>query len=135
MCQAADASKLRQINLIDTASNAARDVYSAEQTTDMLKVAVLCQGAGYRSAPRGRFDPLNQAASASSGSLDQKSQASPEEMCLEAEAKVHTALEQSAEALVKGDSAAGQPCRVFIGGAHVQWHSFTHLVLLYNING
>ena len=65
------------------------------------------QGAGYRSAPRGRFDPLNQAASASSGSLDQKSEASPEETCLEAEAKVHTALEQSAEALAKGDSAAG----------------------------
>ena len=30
-------------------------------------------------------------------------------MCLEAEAKVHTVLEQSAEALAKGDSATGLP--------------------------
>ena len=94
----------------------------------MLKVAVLCQGAGYRSAPRGRFDPLNQAASASSGSLDQKSQASPEEMCLEAEAKVHTALEQSAEALVRGDSAAGQPHLVAIGLADMHWHLFSCVI-------
>ena len=73
----------------------------------MLHVA---QGAGYRSAPRGRFDPLNQAASGSPTPLEGKLQASPEEQCLEAEAKVHLALEQSAEALVKGDASGGMHC-------------------------
>ncbi len=65
------------------------------------------QGAGYRSNPRGRFDPLNQAASGAA-SLDAKLQSSPEEQCLEAEAKVHVALEQSAEALAKGDASGGR---------------------------
>jgi len=69
---------------------------------------VCAQGAGYRSTPRGRFDPLNQAASGAANALDAKLQASPEELCLEAEAKVHAALEQSAEALAKGDASAGK---------------------------
>ena len=66
------------------------------------------QGAGYRSTPRGRFDPLNQAGSGGGSPLDAKLQPSPEEQCLEAEAKVHVALEQSAEALGKGDASAGE---------------------------
>ncbi|KAL0039331.1 hypothetical protein WJX79_003743 [Trebouxia sp. C0005] len=65
------------------------------------------KGAGYRSTPRGRFDPLNQAASGAANALDAKLQASPEELCLEAEAKVHAAMEQSAEALANGDASAG----------------------------
>lgn len=69
------------------------------------------QGAGYRSAPRGRFDPLNQAGSGGTSPLDAKLQPSPEEQCLEAEAKVHLALEQSAEALVKGDTSGGKALR------------------------
>ena len=68
----------------------------------------LSQGAGYRSNPRGKFDPLNQAASGGGSRLDAKMQTSPEEQCLEAEAKVHLALEQSAEALIKGDASAGE---------------------------
>ena len=66
------------------------------------------QGAGYRSNPRGRFDPLNQAVGGLGSPLESKLQASPEEQCLEAEAKVHVALEQSAEALVKGDASGGE---------------------------
>ena len=58
--------------------------------------------------PRGRFDPLNQAGSGGTSPLDAKMQPSPEEQCLEAEAKVHVALEQSAEAHVKGDASAGK---------------------------
>lgn len=70
------------------------------------------QGAGYRSTPRGRFDPLNQAGSGGTSPLDAKLQPSPEEQCLEAEAKVHVALEQSAEAHVKGNASGGQPQEV-----------------------
>lgn len=40
-------------------------------------------------------------------------QPSPEEQCLEAEAKVHVALEQSAEAHVKGDASGGKPQEVY----------------------
>ena len=75
--------------------------------TTLHQFSAYTQGAGYRSNPRGRFDPLNQAASGGGSPLDAKIQASPEEQCLEAEAKVHIALEQSAEALVKGDASAG----------------------------
>ena len=47
-------------------------------------------------------------------------QPSPEEQCLEAEAKVHVALEHSAEAHVKGDASGGKalgsalPCRICV---------------------
>lgn len=40
-------------------------------------------------------------------------QLSPEEQCLEAEAKVHVALEQSAEAHVKGDVSGGKPRQMY----------------------
>lgn len=80
-----------------------------------MQLALCCvQGAGYRSTPRGRFDPLNQAGSGGTSPLDAKLQPSPEEQCLEAEAKVHVALEQSAEAHVKGNASGGQPLEVRI---------------------
>ena len=63
------------------------------------------QGAGYSSAPRGRFDPLNQAATGRAATPSAKvEEASPEEQCREAEAKVHVALDESAQALRAQDA-------------------------------
>ncbi|KAK9806351.1 hypothetical protein WJX72_011075 [[Myrmecia] bisecta] len=64
------------------------------------------KGAGYSSAPKGRFDPLNQASRSPAQPLAKKTELSPEEQCKAAERKVHVLLEESAEAYVKGDNTA-----------------------------
>eukprot|EP00891_Asterochloris_glomerata_P007067 jgi/Astpho2/7067/fgenesh1_pm.00107_%23_31_t len=64
------------------------------------------KGAGYSSGPRGRFDPLNQAATGRAATpLAKVEEASPDEQCREAEAKVHVALDESAQALRAQDAS------------------------------
>ena len=71
------------------------------------------QGAGYSSGPRGRFDPLNQAAAGRATTpLAKAEEASPDEQCREAEAKVHMALDESAQALRAQDASTGGMCKV-----------------------
>ena len=70
------------------------------------------QGAGYSSGPRGRFDPLNQAATGrATTTLAKVEEASPDEQCRDAEAKVHVALDESAQALQAQDASTGEVCR------------------------
>ena len=80
------------------------------------------QGAGYSSGPRGRFDPLNQAATGRAITpLAKAEEASPDEQCRDAEAKVHVALDESAQALRAQDASTGEMCRA--SGVPRCWHT------------
>ena len=81
------------------------------------------RGAGFSSAPRGKFDPLGAAgrpalagatAASASSLLPKKGEASPEESARDMERRVHALLEESAAAHAQGDQKQGAPSRSII---------------------
>ena len=74
------------------------------------------RGAGFTSAPRGKFDPLNQGKALLGGStaagafslLGKKAEASPEEVARDLERKVHELMEESARLVIANDAQAGR---------------------------